>query len=63
MTPDVERPQREGDEDGSPQSMGKVQCPNCCRLAPVIRRGAELLYFRCELGLTTGAVPMAENPT
>lgn len=35
----------------------RVQCPNCCRLAPVIARGMGLLYYRCELCHTIGAAP------
>ena len=35
----------------------KVQCPNCCRLAPVTGRNLGLLFFRCELCGTSGATP------
>lgn len=35
----------------------RVQCSNCCRLAPVTARRMGLLFYECELCLTTGAVP------
>ncbi len=35
----------------------RVQCPNCCRLAPVTSRRMGLLFFECELCLTSGATP------
>jgi hypothetical protein len=34
-----------------------VQCPNCCRLAFVTRRSMGLLFYRCELCETVGAIP------
>jgi len=34
-----------------------VQCPSCCKLAYVTRRATGLLFYRCELCLTVGAVP------
>jgi hypothetical protein len=37
--------------------LGRVQCPNCCRLAYVIRRNMGLLFYRCELCETVGATP------
>jgi hypothetical protein len=36
---------------------GRVQCPNCCRMAPVTSRSMGLLFFQCELCETTGATP------
>jgi hypothetical protein len=54
MTHDPSGPEdRDLKEDGHT----RVQCPNCCRLAPVIRREMGLLFYRCELCLTVGAVP------
>jgi hypothetical protein len=38
-------------------SVTRVQCPNCCRLAYVVRRNMGLLFYECELCGTTGAVP------
>ena len=35
----------------------RVQCPNCCRLAPVVRQAHGLLFFECELCGATGATP------
>jgi hypothetical protein len=35
----------------------RVQCPNCCRMAPITSRSMGLWFFECELCLTTGAVP------
>jgi hypothetical protein len=32
-----------------------VQCPNCCRLAPVVDRRMGLLFYECELCGTRGA--------
>jgi len=40
----------------------RVQCPNCCRLAPVTNRSMGLLFYRCELCETVGAVPDPEPP-
>jgi hypothetical protein len=40
-----------------PASGERVQCPNCCRLAPVTSRRMGLMFYRCELCLTTGAAP------
>ena len=34
-----------------------VQCPNCCRLAFVVRRRMGLVFYRCELCGTVGAMP------
>jgi hypothetical protein len=36
---------------------GRVQCPNCCRLALVTSRSMGLLFYRCELCETVGASP------
>ena len=33
----------------------RVQCPNCCRLANVVRRSMGLLFYECELCRTVGA--------
>ena len=38
-------------------NLGKVQCPNCCKLAPVTTRSMGLLFYRCGLCETVGAVP------
>jgi hypothetical protein len=37
--------------------LGRVQCPNCCKLAYVTRRSLGLLFYRCELCETVGATP------
>ena len=37
--------------------LGRVQCPNCCRLAYVTRRSMGLLFYHCELCETVGAIP------
>ncbi len=34
----------------------KVQCPNCCRMATVTHRDMGLMFFRCELCESVGAV-------
>jgi hypothetical protein len=39
------------------RSTGRVQCPNCCRMATVVRREMGLLFYECELCLTVGAIP------
>ena len=38
-------------------ALTRVQCPNCCRLAFVVRRSMGLLFYRCELCGTVGAMP------
>jgi hypothetical protein len=38
------------------EDVERVQCPNCCRLAPVTRRDRGLRFYRCELCFTEGAV-------
>lgn len=38
-------------------NIDKVQCPNCCRLAPVTSRSMGLLFYQCELCETVGATP------
>ena len=38
-------------------ALTRVQCPNCCRLAFVVRRRIGLLFYRCELCGTVGAIP------
>jgi len=43
--------------DGQSAVPDRVQCPNCCRLAPVTRRETGLLFYRCELCFTVGALP------
>jgi hypothetical protein len=49
--------------DGDPPNMGRVQCPNCCRLAFVVSREMGLLHYRCELCLYVGAsAPEADEP-
>ncbi len=35
----------------------RVQCPICCRLAPVTGRSMGLVSYRCDLCLTVGALP------
>ena len=57
--PESPSPDQHGDDaDGVDRSnAGRVQCPNCCRLAYVTRRATGLLFYRCELCLTVGAVP------
>jgi hypothetical protein len=44
-----------------PQS-DSVQCPNCCRLAPVTTRSMGLLFYKCELCETVGAAPDPNHP-
>jgi hypothetical protein len=44
-----------------PATATKVQCPNCCRLAPVVSRSMGLLFYHCELCHTTGAAPESAN--
>lgn len=39
------------------KNIDKVQCPNCCRLAPVTSRSMGLLFYQCELCETMGATP------
>ena len=41
--------------------LGRVQCPNCCRLAYVTRRSMGLLFYRCELCETVGATPTSDD--
>ena len=40
--------------------LDRVQCPNCCKLAFVIRRSQGLLFYRCALCETVGATPESE---
>lgn len=52
-------------EEISPDGTGallRVQCPNCCRLAFIVRREMDLLFYRCELCGTAGATPEAQPP-
>jgi hypothetical protein len=44
-------------DHAEPEEPGRVQCPNCCRLAYVTRRSMGLLFYRCELCETVGATP------
>ncbi|CAN5676505.1 hypothetical protein BH23ACI1_BH23ACI1_29330 [soil metagenome] len=46
--------------EGDPPNLGRVQCPNCCRLAFVVNHSMGLLHYRCELCLTVGAAPQPE---
>ena len=43
--------------DGDPPNVGRVQCPNCCQLAFVLRQEMGLLHYRCVLCLAVGAIP------
>jgi hypothetical protein len=43
--------------------LGRVQCPNCCKLAYVTRRSQGLLFYRCELCETVGATPESSELT
>ena len=43
--------------DGDPPNIGRVQCPNCCQLAFVLRQESGLLHYRCALCLAVGACP------
>ena len=38
----------------------RVQCPNCCQLAPVTGAAMGLLVFHCELCGSTGAATSAD---
>jgi hypothetical protein len=49
-------PDGRSEHDGH-ADLGRVQCPNCCRLAYVTRRSMGLLFYRCELCETVGATP------
>lgn len=40
-----------------------VQCPNCCKLAPVTARQMGLLFYRCELCGSVGATPEPQEPS
>ena len=56
--------QRRETEDQRPETRAerdRVQCPNCCKLAPVIARQMGLLFYRCELCGAVGATP--ETPS
>jgi hypothetical protein len=56
--PDLPSPDRPDDAEVLDRAhAGRVQCPNCCKLAYVTRRSAGLLFYRCELCLTVGAAP------
>jgi hypothetical protein len=63
MDPEIpDSKQFTGDADGPSETneevdLGRVQCPNCCRLAFVTRRSMGLLFYRCELCETVGAIP------
>jgi hypothetical protein len=45
------------DEHVEDTDLGRVQCPNCCKLAYVTRRSMGLIFYRCELCETVGATP------
>lgn len=53
--PEDDRPHARPAE-GDPHQLGRVQCPNCCRLAFIVSHDMGLLHYRCELCLTVGAV-------
>jgi hypothetical protein len=42
---------------GDEANADKVQCPNCCRLAPVTSRSMGLLFYKCDLCEAVGATP------
>ena len=44
------------DEHVEDTDLGREQCPNCCKLASVTRRSMGLLFYRCELCETVGAI-------
>ena len=44
-------------DDADAPADGRVQCPNCCRLAFVVRRRMGLVFYKCELCGTVGATP------
>ena len=48
-------------DHAEPEDLGRVQCPNCCRLAYVTRRSMGLLFYRCELCETVGATPTSDD--
>jgi hypothetical protein len=52
-----------GEDDAhDAHAVTRVQCPNCCRLADVVRRDMGLLFYECELCGTVGAVPASMLP-
>jgi hypothetical protein len=46
-----------GPEERAPATPEYRPCPNCCRLALVTRRSMGLVFYRCELCESVGAVP------
>jgi hypothetical protein len=65
MADDV--PHGSNEDEASPDerdahAVTRVQCPNCCRLADVVRRDMGLLFYECELCGTVGAVPASMLP-
>jgi hypothetical protein len=51
----------DNEPQSDPQRVTRLQCPNCCRLAFVVRRDMGLLFFECELCGTVGAVPDSDD--
>jgi len=35
----------------------RVQCPNCCRFARVVKQDAHMLFYECDLCGSVGATP------
>lgn len=57
---DKNRDQRTETKDQRPETRddrARLQCPNCCQLAPVTARRMGLLFYRCELCGSVGATP------
>jgi ribosomal protein L37AE/L43A len=51
------------DPGGERAETRDVQCPNCCKRAPITARRMGLLFYRCELCGSVGATPEpAEAP-
>lgn len=57
-----EPPDAVGPPEGAAAPPDCVPCPNCCRLALVVSRSMGLLFYRCELCLSVGAVPAPGAP-
>jgi hypothetical protein len=47
----------DNEPESDPQAVTRLQCPNCCRLACVVKRSMGLLFYECELCGTVGAIP------
>jgi hypothetical protein len=61
MKPPVSEPDEPSEAADDAPAVTRVQCPNCCRMAPVVRREMGLVFYECELCLTVGAVPETDR--